>query len=170
MRTMPLLRKWQAHAIRHYAGGRHGRTDIAKLMLWGLDGSCDRLLSTRARETLDLFFRSSKAPAFPHSSGRRPCLPYCLLAQTDLLATACTLDDNHKCNFQAGLSCCRNVRRPRPGRIRNRVLFATRRRRRNCCSGAQPIQASRAFTLNTPHCQTASASRRPSAVSATCRP
>ena len=55
------------------------------------------------------------------------------------------------------------------GRIRNRVLFATSRKRRNCCSGAQPIQASRAFTLNAPHCQPASASQRPSADTATCR-
>ncbi len=31
-----------------------------------------------------------------------------------------------------------------PGRIRKRVLFATSRRRRNCRSGVQPIQASRA--------------------------
>ena len=27
-----------------------------------------------------------------------------------------------------------------PGRIRKRVLFATSRRRRNCCSGVQPIR------------------------------
>ena len=55
------------------------------------------------------------------------------------------------------------------GRIRNRVLFATSRSRRNCCSGAHPIQASRAFTLNAPLCHPSSASQRPSAATATCR-
>ena len=55
------------------------------------------------------------------------------------------------------------------GSTRKQQLFATRRRRRNCCSGAQPSQASRAPTLNEPAHHPTSASHRPSGPAATCR-
>ena len=58
--------------------------------------------------------------------------------------------------------------RPRGG-TRKRQLFAINRKRRNCRSGAQPIQASRALTLNALAHQPGSASHSPSGPVATCR-
>ena len=46
------------------------------------------------------------------------------------------------------------------GTITNRVLFASRCKRRNCCSGSQPIHSSRGRSLNAPACQPMSASQR----------
>jgi len=56
-----------------------------------------------------------------------------------------------------------------PGNTRNRQLFATRCKRRNCASRAQPIHLSRTVTLNAPAHQPSNATQTPSGVSATCR-
>ena len=50
----------------------------------------------------------------------------------------------------------------------NRLLFAIRCSRENCCSRDQPIHASRTPTLNAPACQPSSASQV-SPRTATCR-